>query len=74
MVSIDAVYDVERWLSAEEALVKRAYDELNSHVVRRRMVLKAWFAETKPATGEVLRRELIYLLFLHASYTHDFPR
>ena len=35
VVSIDAVYDVERWSSAEEALVRCVYDDLNSYVVRR---------------------------------------
>jgi len=74
MVSNAVVYDVERWLTAEEALVRRVYDELDAYVVRGRMVLKAWFARTNPATGEVLRRELIYLSSLPASYIHDFPQ
>ena len=65
MVSRDVVYDAKRWLSALGALVSRGYDELDSDVFRGRM-LKAWFVKTNPATGEVLRRLLIYISFLHS--------
>ena len=38
------------------------------------MVLKAWFMKTNPATDEVLRRELVYLSSLPASFIHDFQQ
>ena len=74
MVSNAVVYDVERWLSAEEALVRRVHSALDEYVVKGRMVLKAWFVKTNPATAEVLRRELVYLSSLAASYIHNFQQ
>ena len=60
MLPSDGVVDAERWLSAEEALVRCIYDEMNEFLVRSRLVLKAWFAKRNHATFEALIREEIY--------------
>ena len=72
MFPTDEVCDVERWLFSEEALVKTVHDRMNEHLVRGRLVLKAWFVKHNPATMEVLRRDLVYLSSLHAEFIHDF--
>ena len=72
MVSEDDVVDVERWLCAEEELVRRVFDVLDDFLIRGRLVLRAWFIKRDPATAEVLRRELFYLSSLPANVIHDF--
>ena len=60
------MYDIKRWLPAEDALVRRVCNELDSYVVRERMVLKVWFVKTNPAMGEVLRRRVdLYIILTH---------
>ena len=71
MLPSDDVVDVERWLSAEEALVRRVYDQMNEFLVRGRLVLKGWFVKRNPATFEVLCREEIYLSSLRVDFIHD---
>ncbi|MEL7181826.1 MAG: hypothetical protein AAFN63_18715 [Pseudomonadota bacterium] len=66
------VCDVERWLSAEEALVRRVFDKMDEYLVKGRLVLKAWFVKRNPATFEVLRREMFYVSSLSADFVHDF--
>ena len=72
MMSSYVVYDVERWLFAEETLVKRVFDKIDDFLVKGRLVLKAWFVKRNPATFEVLRREMIYVSSLPADIVHDF--
>ena len=72
MKSNDVVYDAERWLNAEEMLVKRVHDEMNEFLIKGRLVLKAWFVKRNPATLEVLQREVFYLSSLPADFIHDF--
>ncbi len=69
---MDDVHDVQRWLLAEEALVRRVYDLMDEYLVRGRLVLRAWFVKRNPATNEVLRREMLYLSSLPAESIHDF--
>ena len=68
------VNDPERWLHAEESLVERVFLALHDHVVKGRMVLRAWFVKQNSATGEVLRRELLYLSSLSSETIHDFDK
>ena len=72
MMSNDVVYDAERWLTAEERLVRCVYDEMDEYLVKGRLVLKAWFVKRNPATSEVLRREMYYLSSLPADFIHSF--
>ena len=72
MMSNDVVADVERWLFAEEALVRQVFDRMGEYVVKGRLVLRVWFVKRNPATSEVLRREMFYLSSLPADQIHDF--
>ena len=72
MKSNDVVYDVQRWLTAEETLVKRVHDKMDEFLIKGRLVLRAWFVKRDPATLEVLQREMFYLSSLPADFIHDF--
>ena len=72
LIPNERVVDVERWLSAEESLVRRLYDALDDYVIKGRMVMRAWFVKINPHNGEVVRRVLFYLPSLSASLIHDF--
>ena len=72
MLSFDDVVDAQRWMVAEEALVRRVYDQFDDFCVRGRLVLKAWFVKRDPATLNVLSRNLFYLSSLPADFIHDF--
>ena len=72
LIPNERVVDVERWLSAEESLVRRLYDVFDDYVVKGRMVMRAWFVKINPYDGEVVRRVLLYLPSLSASLIHDF--
>ena len=66
------VLDVERYLTAEEVLVKTVFDAMGEFLIKGRLVLKAWFVKKDPVTLEVLRREMFYLSSLPADFIHDF--
>jgi len=70
--SDDEVLDVERYLTAEEALVRTVFDAMGAFLIKGRLVLKAWFVKRDPVTFDVLSRELIYLSSLPADFIHDF--
>ena len=72
MIPSNPAVDVERWMTAEEALVKRVFDQMGEFLVRGRLVLRAWFIKRNPATSEVLRREVLHLSSLPADFIHDF--
>ena len=72
MVPHQELVEPERWIHAEEALVKRVFDQMDEFLVRGRLVLRAWFVKRKPATGEVLSREKMYLSSLPSDFIHDF--
>ena len=72
MLPSDDVMDVERWLTGEEALVRRVFGEMDEFLIRGRLVLRAWFLKRNPATSEVLRREVFHLSSLPADFIHDF--
>ncbi|MEL7522029.1 MAG: hypothetical protein AAGJ80_10515, partial [Cyanobacteria bacterium J06553_1] len=74
MKSSEEVYNVDRWLTDEETLVRRKFDELDAFFVRGRLVLKAWFVKRNPATFEVLRREMFYVSSQPADFIHDFQQ
>ena len=69
MVSVDAIVDPERWMYAEEALVRTVFEQMNEFLVRGRLVLRAWFVKRNPVTGEVLKRLLLYLSSLPSNLT-----
>lgn len=71
MTSDNAV-DVERWCFAEEALVRRVFDHMDEHLVRGRLLLRAWFVKRNHKTGEVLYRDVFYLSSLPANFIHNF--
>ena len=68
----DVMYDVDRWLADEEALVRNVFDKMDEYLVKGRLVLKAWFVKRNPATFEMLRREMFYLSSLPADSIQDF--
>ena len=72
MVSCHDVVDPERWIRAEESLVRTVFEQMDEFLVRGRLVLRAWFVKRNVATGEVLRREMMYLSSLPADFIHDF--
>ncbi|MEL7522936.1 MAG: hypothetical protein AAGJ80_15210, partial [Cyanobacteria bacterium J06553_1] len=72
MKASNEVYDVDRWLSTEEALVRCVFERMDEFLVRGRLVLKAFFVKRNPATLQVLRREMFYVSSLPADFIHDF--
>ena len=72
MVPRQELVDPERWIHAEESLVKRVFEQMDEFLVRGRLVLRAMFVKRNPATGEVLRREMMYLSSLPSDFIHDF--
>ena len=72
MLPSAAAVDPERWMIAQEALVRRVHDEMDEFLIRGRLVLRAWFVKINPATSEVLRREVFHLSSLPADCIHDF--
>ena len=76
MVSTDntVVYDAERLMTAEKALVRQVYDVPHEYVVKGRLMLKAWFVKRNPATSEILWCESIYLSSFPASLIIDFQQ
>ena len=68
----DEVLDAQRWLIAEEALVRQVYDLMNEYLVRGRMVLCCWFLKRDPSTQKVLSRDRVFLSSLSAENIHDF--
>ena len=68
----DENVDVRQWLLDEEELVRRVFDRFDEFCVRGRMVLRAQFAKRNAATGELLRREILYVSSLSANFVHNF--
>ena len=74
MIPCVEIADPERWIRAEESLVRKVHEQMYDFVVKGRMVLKAWFVKRRPGTGELLRKELMYLSSLPSDYIHDFQQ
>ena len=67
-------FDVPRWLTEVEEIVKRVFRQFDDYLVRGRMVLRAKFVKRDPSTLEVLSSEIMYLSSLPADFIHDFQQ
>ena len=72
LIPQEEVGDVIRFLASESKSIEDLFNLFAEFIIRARLVLRAWFVKRDSATQRVIRREVLCVSSISASFVHDF--